>query len=73
VLFADLSGFTALSERLDPEEIRALQNDLFRELSAAVERYDGFVEKFVGDATWPSSAPRGPTRTSPSARSTPRS
>jgi adenylate cyclase len=51
VLFADLSGFTALSERLDPEEIRALQNDLFRELSAAVERYDGFVEKFVGDAT----------------------
>jgi adenylate cyclase len=50
VLFADLSGFTALSERLDPEEVRALQNDLFRELSAAIERYDGFVEKFVGDA-----------------------
>ena len=50
VLFADLSGFTALSERLDPEEVRALQNDLFRELSGAIERYDGFVEKFVGDA-----------------------
>jgi adenylate cyclase len=50
VLFADLSGFTALAERLDPEEVRALQNDLFRELSGAIERYDGFVEKFVGDA-----------------------
>jgi adenylate cyclase len=50
VLFADLAGFTALSERLDPEEVRALQNDLFRELSGAIERYDGFVEKFVGDA-----------------------
>ena len=29
VVFADLSGFTALSERLDPEEIRALQSELF--------------------------------------------
>ncbi|MBI2461047.1 MAG: tetratricopeptide repeat protein [Candidatus Rokubacteria bacterium] len=50
VLFADLSGFTALSERVDPEEIRAFQNDLFREMSVALERYGGFVEKFVGDA-----------------------
>jgi adenylate cyclase len=50
VLFADLAGFTALAEALDPEEVRALQSDLFRELSGAIERYDGFVEKFVGDA-----------------------
>lgn len=50
VLFADLSGFTALSERLDPEEIRAFQHDLFRQMAEAVERYDGFIEKFVGDA-----------------------
>jgi adenylate cyclase len=50
VLFADLAGFTALSEALDPEDVRALQTDLFRELSGAIERYDGFVEKFVGDA-----------------------
>jgi adenylate cyclase len=50
VLFADLVGFTALSEALDPEDVRALQSDLFREMSAAIERYDGFVEKFVGDA-----------------------
>ena len=49
-LFADLSGFTALSERLDPEEMRAFQNALFETLAQAVARYDGFVEKFVGDA-----------------------
>jgi predicted ATPase/class 3 adenylate cyclase len=50
VVFADLSGFTALSERLDAEEIRALQGELFREAAEAIERYEGFVEKFVGDA-----------------------
>ncbi len=50
VLFADLSGFTTISERLDPEDVRALQTDLFGALSAVIERYDAFVEKFVGDA-----------------------
>lgn len=50
VLFADVSGFTALAERLDPEEVRAFQNALFESLARAVARYDGFVEKFVGDA-----------------------
>ena len=50
VLFADLAGFTALSEGLDPEDVRAIQNDLFREMSASIERYEGVVEKFVGDA-----------------------
>src|SRR6266850_2011824 len=50
VLFADLSGFTALAERLDPEEVRAFQNALFERLAQAITRYDGFVEKFVGDA-----------------------
>ncbi len=50
VLFADLSGFTTLSERLDPEDVRALQGDLFKEMSTAIERFEGFVEKFVGDA-----------------------
>lgn len=50
VLFADLAGFTALSEGLDPEDVRAIQADLFHEMSASIERYEGFVEKFVGDA-----------------------
>src|SRR5262245_26046457 len=50
VLFADLTGFTTLAERLDPEEVRAFQNALFETLARSIERYDGFVEKFVGDA-----------------------
>jgi adenylate cyclase len=50
VLFADVSGFTTISERLDPEDVRAFQNALFQRLAEAVARYDGFVEKFVGDA-----------------------
>ena len=50
ILFADLTGFTALSERLDPEDVRALQTDLFDEMRAVLVREDAFVEKFVGDA-----------------------
>src|SRR3981081_3386390 len=50
VLFADLTGFTTISEKLDPEDVRALQTDLFGTLSGVVERFDAFVEKFVGDA-----------------------
>ena len=50
VLFADVSGFTTLAERLDPEEVRAFQNALFEMLGHTIKRYDGFVEKFVGDA-----------------------
>ena len=50
VLFADLSGFTAISERLDPEDVRALQTDLFGALREVITRFDAFLEKFVGDA-----------------------
>jgi len=50
VVFADLSGFTSLAERLDPETLRTFQNALFETMAQAIARYDGFVEKFVGDA-----------------------
>jgi class 3 adenylate cyclase/tetratricopeptide (TPR) repeat protein len=50
VLFADLSGFTALGERFDPEIIREFQDDLFDEIASVVYAHEGFVEKFVGDA-----------------------
>jgi adenylate cyclase len=49
VLFADLSGFTALSERLDPEDVRALQGDLFKEMSRHRPLWR-LRRKFVGDA-----------------------
>ena len=50
VLFADLSGSTALGEQLDPEDVRTLQGELFSVLHTEVERFGGTTEKFVGDA-----------------------
>jgi class 3 adenylate cyclase len=50
VLFADLVGFTALSERRDPEEVRELLSRYFDVCRELVERYGGTVEKFIGDA-----------------------
>jgi class 3 adenylate cyclase/tetratricopeptide (TPR) repeat protein len=49
-LFADLSGFTPLSESLDPEELLEVIDPIIRALSDIVGRYEGFVEKFAGDA-----------------------
>jgi class 3 adenylate cyclase len=50
VLFADLVGFTSRAERLDPEEVRALQAPYWARVKAELERYGGTVEKFIGDA-----------------------
>ncbi|HEY7471350.1 MAG TPA: adenylate/guanylate cyclase domain-containing protein [Gemmatimonadota bacterium] len=50
VLFADLKGYTSISEQLDPEEVTILMNRLLRELAAAVYEYEGYVDKFIGDA-----------------------
>ena len=50
VLFADLVGFTTLSEARDPEEVRELLSRYFDESRRIVERYGGVVEKFIGDA-----------------------
>jgi len=49
VLFADISGFTALSERVDAEELASLVNDCLKELVLAVYAYEGMVDKFIGD------------------------
>jgi class 3 adenylate cyclase/tetratricopeptide (TPR) repeat protein len=49
VVFADISGFTALSERLDPEEVASFSNDCMKELVDAVYQYEGMVDKFIGD------------------------
>ena len=50
VVFADLAGSTALGERIDPEDVRALQGELFELVNGEVERFGGVSEKFVGDA-----------------------
>jgi class 3 adenylate cyclase/tetratricopeptide (TPR) repeat protein len=50
VLFADLVGFTTLSEHRDPEEVRDILTRYFDTSRSVVERYGGVVEKFIGDA-----------------------
>ncbi|MDX6686735.1 MAG: hypothetical protein QOF86_2863, partial [Baekduia sp.] len=50
VLFADLVGFTPLSEARDPEEVRELLSRYFDRARTVVARYGGTVEKFIGDA-----------------------
>ena len=49
-LFSDLSGYTAMSERLDPEEVKEITGKIFDEVSKIISKYEGFVEKFAGDA-----------------------
>ena len=49
VLFADCVGFTALSTRLDPEELHAVMDGCFRHMLDAVHRYEGTVNQFTGD------------------------
>ncbi|MFP5320902.1 MAG: adenylate/guanylate cyclase domain-containing protein [Acidimicrobiia bacterium] len=50
VLFADLVGFTALSETLDPEQVKALVDRCFERLAQDIEAFGGRVDKVVGDA-----------------------
>jgi len=50
VLFADLVGFTARSEELDPEDVEAILRPYHARLRGELERHGGTVEKFIGDA-----------------------
>ncbi|MGH3092396.1 MAG: AAA family ATPase [Gaiellaceae bacterium] len=50
VLFADLTGSTALGEQLDPERLRALLSEYFAAMALVIESWGGTVEKFIGDA-----------------------
>src|SRR5574340_430429 len=49
-LFCDLTGFTALAEKLDPEDTRQIVGEVFACAAGIVARYEGRIEKFVGDA-----------------------
>ncbi|MBI5572695.1 MAG: AAA family ATPase [Desulfomonile tiedjei] len=49
VMFADISGFTSLSENLDPETVRDLMNACFGRLVPVIAKYEGTVDKFIGD------------------------
>ncbi len=50
ILFADVSGFTAMCEGLDPEDVHTIMNEVFAGLGSAVRNEDGHIDKFIGDA-----------------------
>jgi class 3 adenylate cyclase/tetratricopeptide (TPR) repeat protein len=49
VLFTDVSGFTAMSSRLDPEEVHDIMDRCFEIFLGAVHRYEGTINQFLGD------------------------
>ena len=50
MLFADLVDFTAMSRRLDAEDVRSVVNSYFSRWRQVIEQHGGAVEKFIGDA-----------------------
>ena len=49
-LFTDVRGFTALSEKLEPEQVTEIMNKALTIQSEAVKKYNGMVDKYIGDA-----------------------
>lgn len=49
VLFSDIAGFTSLSEKRKPEEVVELLNEYFKEMTGIIFKWDGTLDKFVGD------------------------
>ncbi len=49
VLFADLSGYTAVAERMDPEAVKSMVEGALRRLGVEVSRYGGTIDKYIGD------------------------
>ena len=50
VLFADVTGFTAMSERLDPETVHRIMNECFDGLGRIVQANGGHIDKYIGDS-----------------------
>jgi class 3 adenylate cyclase/predicted ATPase len=50
IVFADLSGSTPLAEKLDPEELRGILGSYFGALARQIQRYEGTIDKYIGDA-----------------------
>ena len=50
ILFADMKGFTALSETLDPEDVQEVMTGVFTRLASVVKGFGGTIDKYIGDA-----------------------
>lgn len=50
VIFADVSGFTALSDSMDAEDVTEIMNDMWQRLDAIIMEHGGKIDKHIGDA-----------------------
>ena len=69
VVVCDVTGSTALGERLDPESLGRVMARYFERTRAVLERHHGLVQKFIGTRWWPPSGSRWCARTTPCGRS----
>ena len=49
VLFSDLTGYTALTERLDPEQVKEITGEVFAGVKGIISKYEGFIDRLLGD------------------------
>ena len=49
ILFGDIAGYTAMSEMMDPEQVRDILNKCFARVAEIVKKYEGTIDKYVGD------------------------
>ena len=63
VLFADVSGFTAMSEQMDAEKVTEVMNDVWARLDDVVVEHGGRIDKHIGDALMGVWGSEGSTRT----------
>ena len=68
VLFVDLVGFTAASEKADPEDVRARLRPYHARVKQEIERFGGTVENSSATPSWRCSVRLSPARTTRSAR-----
>jgi len=65
-MFCDMKGFTPLSEKLGPEAMYAMMDEVYEILIHKVHDYEGTVNEMTGDGSWPCSVPLSPWRMPPS-------
>src|ERR1700746_3511523 len=63
VMFSDLVGSTALSARMDPEDLREVISAYQKCVAETVQRFSGFVAKYMGDGVWCTSGIPKPMKT----------